>query len=103
MKIDPIGFGCLISKVAAVRGEEMYHHMVKEFHELVEQCFAEPEVQTSNFSSQQLDLLLKAIQEGRKIEAIKQYRVMTSLGLKEAKDAVEKYWYAHNLGLAVFL
>lgn len=28
----------------------------------------------------------------RKIEAIKVYRQLTGLGLKESKDAVEKYW-----------
>ncbi len=95
-KIDPIGFACLISKVAAIRGEELYHGLVGDFHDLVEGCFPEPEVQTSNFSSQQLDLLLHAIQKGAKIEAIKQYRVLTSLGLKEAKDAIEKYWYVHD-------
>jgi hypothetical protein len=28
----------------------------------------------------------------QKIEAIKAYRVLTGAGLKEAKDAVERYW-----------
>ena len=36
----------------------------------------------------------------QKIEAIKMHRQLTGLGLKESKDAVERYWKvdnAHNL------
>lgn len=36
--------------------------------------------------------LMRAIHAGEKIAAIKAYRIMTGYGLKEAKDAVEKYW-----------
>lgn len=37
--------------------------------------------------------LMKHMAEGtNKIEAIKEYRAITGLGLKESKDAVERYW-----------
>jgi hypothetical protein len=36
----------------------------------------------------QMESLLR---EGRKIEAIKLYREITGVGLKEAKDAIERY------------
>ena len=40
-----------------------------------------------------VDNLLMLMNEGtRKIEAIKAYRILTGAGLKESKDAVEKYW-----------
>lgn len=40
-----------------------------------------------------VDALLAAMgKEGQKIEAIKQYRTLTGAGLRESKDAVEKYW-----------
>jgi hypothetical protein len=40
-----------------------------------------------------VDDLLKVMGvEGKKIEAIKAYRILTGTGLKESKDAVEKYW-----------
>lgn len=40
-----------------------------------------------------LNRLLDLLKEGtQKIEAIKQYRLMTGYGLKDAKDAVEMYW-----------
>ncbi len=35
--------------------------------------------------------VLALIQAGRKIEAIKQYRIETGAGLKDAKDAVEAF------------
>ena len=43
-------------------------------------------------STQVLDLseIMAAVRAGRKIEAIKLYRVQTGLGLKESKDAVER-------------
>lgn len=40
--------------------------------------------------------LLKAMKDGRKIEAIKAYRSLTGLGLKESKDAVEAQWNQTN-------
>jgi Ribosomal protein L7/L12 C-terminal domain len=92
-KIDPIGFGCLISKVAALRQEELYHGMVLDFHDLVLGAVIDPVVpQPNTVLCSQLDTLLAEIQNGYKIEAIKAYRTLTNAGLKEAKDAVEKYW-----------
>jgi hypothetical protein len=41
-------------------------------------------------SDEQIATLSACIFQGRKIEAIKLYRGMTGLGLKEAKDAVEE-------------
>jgi len=41
---------------------------------------------------QVIEELMKAIHEGKKLEAIKAYRMIIPTGLKEAKDAVEKDW-----------
>ena len=41
------------------------------------------------------DAVIAAIQQGRKIEAIKLLREETGLGLKEAKHAVEAYERGH--------
>lgn len=43
------------------------------------------------------DAIRTALLDGRKIEAIKIYRQATGAGLKEAKDAVER-WEARGLG-----
>jgi ribosomal protein L7/L12 len=42
-----------------------------------------------NFASGSLYDLMSAIANGRKIDAIKAYRLLTGYGLKESKDAVE--------------
>ena len=41
-------------------------------------------------TDEQIETLSACVFQGRKIEAIKLYREMTGLGLKEAKDAVEE-------------
>ena len=51
-----------------------------------------PEVGTASCAD--VDALLSSMQQinsGKKIEAIKAYRVLTKVGLKESKDAVERY------------
>jgi len=42
--------------------------------------------------------VLEALHRGQKIEAIKEYRLATGVGLKEAKDAVEKLEQAFGSG-----
>ena len=39
-----------------------------------------------------VDEMLAAVASNRKIDAIKAYRSITGVGLKEAKDAIEAYW-----------
>ncbi len=98
MKINTIAFGCLISRISTISGNEMFHGTVQDIYDIVQQCIEEPPVPLPvAMACSQVDALLLAIQQNRKIEAIKAYRVMTNSGLKEAKDAVEKYWYAHDL------
>ena len=49
------------------------------------------ETEKANF--EELNVLMMLMAEGtRKIDAIKQHRQLTGAGLKESKDAVEKYW-----------
>jgi ribosomal protein L7/L12 len=38
---------------------------------------------------------ITALEQGRKIEAIKIYREATGVGLKESKEAIEAYLVAH--------
>lgn len=43
-------------------------------------------------SIRQMEHLLSAIVNSRKIDAIKEVRAMCGIGLKDAKDLCEKYW-----------
>jgi hypothetical protein len=44
----------------------------------------------NNVSGEQLASIKETLRQGRKIDAIKQYREAAGLGLAEAKEAVEK-------------
>jgi hypothetical protein len=100
-KINAIGFACLMSKIGAMRGEELYESSVRDFHELVLASVVEPpsQQQLLNPTIGNLDILVKSLlmkdqpSDGfNKIEAIKAYRALTGFGLKEAKDAIELHW-----------
>lgn len=103
-KIDPVGFACLISKVAAIRGEELYSNMVKDFHDLVLESVVEPQQTQSllNPTIGALNELIVAVRKKQIISAIKAYRTLTGWGLKEAKEAIEMNWHLEpenaNLG-----
>ncbi len=47
-------------------------------------------------SCEAIDDLLRQMLIKDKISAIRAYRALTNAGLKEAKDAVEKYWHGGN-------
>ncbi len=52
-----------------------------------------PETQKNYVDAEVVNTLIKSMsRDGQKIEAIKAYRTLTGLGLKESKDIVEKYW-----------
>ena len=52
-----------------------------------------PVQDSPKINSEELDKLLMLMAEGaRKIEAIKLYRQFTGYGLKDSKDAIERYW-----------
>lgn len=55
------------------------------------------DTQSSKTNSITLNHLLWAMADNRKIEAIKYYRELTGLGLKESKDAVEKFNFYRGL------
>jgi len=48
--------------------------------------------QRGNVEIDTIHAMLKAMQDGQKIEAIKAHRSLTGYGLKESKDIIEKYW-----------
>ena len=78
-------FASLISFLSSVTGREFSTSEIDVIYEQVFN-FKNEEVK-SNFVD--LSSLFSAMSEGRKIEAIKEYRTLTGAFLKESKDAVE--------------
>lgn len=85
--MDKFAFAELISYITAMGSRAISEHECREIEALMNRC---------NFqrSSQAVDDLLRLMGSNSKIEAIKAYRALTGQGLKESKDAVEKYWIA---------
>lgn len=87
-----IKFAKLISYVTAIRSttvsEGLQEHQIEDIAEYVTAC-NEP----AKVTEEEVNNLMRLMKGGcLKIEAIKSYRTLTGVGLKEAKDAVEKYW-----------
>lgn len=93
MKINETNFGVLINIVTRFGNNAKLDGVdVVELRQAVEACELQPSnVERPLVDAQHIDDLLKAIKVGQKIEAVKAVRMMTNLGLKEAKDLVEKY------------
>jgi ribosomal protein L7/L12 len=61
--------------------------------QMVQECVTNEPVSPNYVSMQLVNELLAVMNvDGKKIEAIKAYRALTGEGLREAKDAVERYW-----------
>ena len=89
MKLDKIKFARLIS-FCANNGMTVGSYEIEQIDDLIDIEVPEPEQIYPNASL--VTDLLKAMQEGKKIEAIWAHRAMTGMGLKESKDEVEKYF-----------
>lgn len=87
MKLDKIKFAKLIHYITECGWNGDVNHV----DELIDIDVTPVEV-SGKADPALIDELMRAIHNGEKISAIKAYRSMTGFGLKEAKDAVEKYW-----------
>lgn len=89
MKLDRIAFARLVAIIQQLitRGENLDNYIIQDLDEL---CTIE-EPQKIAVTVADLETLLSAHSNSRKIDAIKSVRSMTGLGLKEAKDLVERH------------
>ena len=90
MKLDRIAFGRLVGHCVS-NGMTAGEWEIEQLDRLTDINVPEPKPGMANVED--VDRLLMLMLQGtQKIEAIKLYRMMTGQGLKEAKDAVERYW-----------
>ena len=93
MKLDKLKFAQVIAYISS------FYYMdaenIDRLDQLIDIAVPTQPVNTANCSD--VDNLMALMVEGtRRIEAVKAYRVLTGAGLKEAKDAVEKYWTSNK-------
>jgi ribosomal protein L7/L12 len=89
MKLDKIKFAKLIAFISYASGYD-FSSDVNYIDDLID-VDAEPNRIYPQISD--INYLMELMAAGQhKIEAIRQYRILTGLGLKESKEQVEKYW-----------
>jgi ribosomal protein L7/L12 len=96
MKMDRLKFAALISYITALRndGGTLQDYEIERIDNMTKLPVGEP----VRVPCVEVDNLLRAIKDNKKIEAIKAYRTLTGAGLKESKDAVEgNYWYSATI------
>jgi ribosomal protein L7/L12 len=95
MKLDRLAFATLIAFIAMKSKHMLEAGDIKDLDNLID--IKMPDVATDQVNPNRIDEMLAAISDNHKIEAIKAYRSLTGSGLKESKDAIEKYWLRQPL------
>lgn len=91
MKLGKLEFARLIGFIERTQNLNMASSYIEELDNIIDIDVPQPEAVAINVND--LDNMLALMQSGdRKIDAIRTYRALTGHGLKESKDAVEKYW-----------
>lgn len=92
MKLDKYTFARLIAFIGNTYGVTIHSDTMQEIDDIV--SIPEPEpLLPAKANPVEVNELMRLMAEGlQKISAIKAYRALTGLGLKESKDAVERYW-----------
>jgi len=95
MKLDKIKFARLVHFIGVRLGRDyMNDEFVTDLDAMIDVNVPAQEKQYVSFEL--VDELLRQMAAGQKIPAIKAYRCLCNAGLKESKDAVEKYWPAQT-------
>lgn len=92
MKLDKIKFARLISYIQALTNRPYDEFEIGQIDTMIDLNL--PPVAVGIVPAKAVDELLAAMQAGHNagfIPAIKAYRAITGAGLKEAKDAIEKF------------
>lgn len=89
MKLDKIEFAKLLNWIGR-RGLQLDSGDVLDIDNMID--IEVPAVEKQYVSFELVDELLRQMALGNKIPAIKAYRDLCHAGLKESKDAVERYW-----------
>ena len=88
-------FGTMMSNLTNKTG---YNFRAYDTQEVVQSIIDMVEPAHEQNKVELIDALMKYMVEGtHKIDAIKCHRSLTGFGLKESKDAVEKYWISRPL------
>lgn len=90
-KLDAISFASIISKISSQYAITFKKVDLDDIYDMIE--FEVPEPQSNKARCEEVNELLKAMNDKISIiPAVKAYRQLTGCGLKEAKDAIERFY-----------
>jgi|Laugrespbdmm15dd_1035085.scaffolds.fasta_scaffold09789_6 ribosomal protein L7/L12 len=95
MKLDKIRFAWLVSYLTEVlnSGNRLTQLTVESLDEIIDVDVPEQAPELIYPKNEQVEALMKHMAEGiSKLDAIRYHRDITGMGLKDSKDAVERYW-----------
>lgn len=91
MKLDKIKFAQVVAFIVDTMRTGFNDEAIRSLDNMID-IEVEPQ-HVYNATPADIDMLMHLMAQGtQKIEAIKLYRKLTGFGLKNSKDAVEKYW-----------
>lgn len=92
MKLDKITFGRVVAHCVS-NGMSVGEYEVERLDQLIDIPVVEPVAEHVYPKNENVEALLKHMAAGtNKIDAIREHRAITGMGLKDSKDAVERYW-----------
>src|SRR5882724_7397412 len=95
MKLDKIKFARLVAYLSR-NGFDGYQSNIEAIDDMIDIEVPMP-IEHHYPKNDDVERLMALMAEGtHKIEAIKHHRNITGMGLKESKDAVERYWVELN-------
>lgn len=97
--MNTVKFAALVSWLTQCRAQSDVKFSEYELETL--QQYISNLTEPNKFAETEIENLLKAMKNGQKIEAIKAYRALTEMGLKESKDAIERYYISQPIQQAV--
>lgn len=95
MKLDKIKFGKVLAYISGIVQRNQLDTMdIEILDNLIDVEVPVVETATPVYpKNENVERLMALMAEGKyKIEAIKEHRAITGMGLKESKEAVERYW-----------
>lgn len=100
MKLDKIRFASLIGFISCRYALTVTQDDMREIDEIID--IDVPVADVAYPANNDIDMLMFLMSQGtQKIEAIKVHRKLTGMGLKDSKDAIEKYWRGKTINEAV--
>lgn len=92
-KLDKIRFAQVVAFIVDAMRTGFDDEAIRSLDNMIDIADPEPQIVPGKADAQMVERLMMFMSGGtQKIEAIREHRAITGMGLKDSKDAVERYW-----------